>query len=318
MRVDPAIADLRHERARQLRMQAAMFAVRDAWRHETRVAPVFTAFEAYAAGAPLADCAPLAELFAEGETAGHFVGRLCTALAKALARERFGQPPFRHAFDGALSTLLLARSGPARLSLLAQEPGEYETAGVLFSDAVRHEAVIAGEGRGRLAARRPDGRLGHERVRLVPGARSALDLSHRALFVERVERRLVRLRLDRAAPSAAPVREYSLADGRLLSQSSGDVRQSRQEMMVSLLGRMKRAEAAPLIAEIAVEDGPDALRWQALREALALDTASGFAALCRIARSPLDPLAAPAGVLRAQLVEAHPELLVFEESLCRE
>jgi hypothetical protein len=89
-------------------------------------------------------------------------------------------------------------------------------------------------------------------------------------------------------------------------------------MMLSLLGRMKRREAAPLMAAIAEEDGPDALRWEALREALALDTAAGFAALCRVARAPLDPLAEPAGALRAQLVKMHPELLALKEARCRE
>jgi hypothetical protein len=318
MRVDPAIAELRRDRAPQRRAQAAMAAVRDAWRQEARVAPVFEAFEAYAAGASLGACPGLARLFADGDAAGEFVAGLCRALAAALAHEPFGQAPFRHAFDGVRSTLLLARSGAARLSLLAQEPGSFESATAVFSDAERYEAVIAGKGWARRTARRRDGTFGHQRLRLVPGLRIALDLTRRALFVERVERRLVRLRLDRAVPSAGPTREYSLADGRLLTQASSDVRRSRQEMLFSLLGRMKRTEAAPLMAEIAREEGPDALRWQALREALALDTASGFAALCGIARSPLDPLAAPAGALRAQLIEAHPELSTFEETLCRE
>jgi hypothetical protein len=317
MRVDPALAELRRERAPQRRMQAAMAAVRDTWRREARVAPIFEAFEAYATGTPLADCPELARLFAEGTAAEQFVAGLCRALAEALAHAPLGQPPFRHAFDGSLSTLQLARSGPARLSLLAREPGRFESASAPFSDAERYEAVIAGEGWARRTTRRPDGTFEHQRSRLAYGARMALDLSRRALFVERVERRLVRLRLDRAKPSPGPMREYSLVDGSLLAQSSGDMRRSRQEMLLSLLGRMKRLEAAPLMAGIAREEGPDALRWQALRESLALDTASGFAALCAIARAPLDPLSAPAGALRAQLIEAHPELLTFEESLCR-
>jgi hypothetical protein len=298
-------------------MQAAMFAVRDAWRGEARIAPVFAAFDAYAAGAPLADCPALTELFDRGAAAEAFVADLGSTFAEALAREPFGQVPFRHACDETLSTLLLARAGTARLSLLAQEPGEYSSAGVAFSDAMRHEAVIKGEGRARLTTRRPDGALEHDPLPLARGATATLDLVHQALFVERVERRLVRLRLQRDARSPGPTREYALADGRLLQQSAGDIRHSRHEMMLALLGRMKRTETAPLIAAVAVEEGPDVLRWQALREALALDTASGFAVLCRVARSPNDPLAAPAGVLRAQLVEAHPELLAFEEAQCR-
>ena len=48
----------------------------------------------------------------------------------------------------------------------------------------------------------------------------------------------------------------------------------------------------------------------------ALDTATGFRALGRVARGAGDPLAAPAGALRAQLVEAHPELLSLEDGRC--
>ena len=106
----------------------------------------------------------------------------------------------------------------------------------------------------------------------------------------------------------APTREYDFATGALLRQAAGDVRASRHEAMLALLGRMGRAEAAPVMAAIAREPGDDSLRWQALRECLALDTAAGFAALCEVARAPDDPLAEPAGALRAQLLEAHPGL----------
>lgn len=317
MRVAPDIAALRKDRAPQLRAQAAMFAARAAWQGRAAVAPVLADLQDFGRGAALSACPALAELFATGEAAGLFVAGFSSAFADALAGEPLGQLPFRHGLDGVLSTLLLARSGTARLTLVALEPGEYEAAGVLFSDAVRHDAVIGGAAVARLTTRLADGAFEHDRLDLGSGGRLALDLSRRALFVERVERRLVVLRLRRDAPLPEPMREYSLADGGLLQQSAGDIRHSRHEMMVALLGRMQRREAAPTIAEIAGEAWPDALRWEALREALALDTAAGFAALCRIARSPADTLSAPAGALRAQLIEAHPELLEFEEAQCR-
>ena len=317
MRVDPAIAALRTDRSPQRRAQAAMFAARDAWREPAEIAPVLAEFERFGVGASLEVCPVLAGLFDRAEAAGRFAAALCTSFARVLAREPFGQLPFRHGFDGMASTLLLARSGSARLSLVAHEPGERRVDSVAFSDAVRHDAVIAGEGCAMRVKRRLDGHLAPVSRRLACGDRITLDLASEALLVERVERRLVVLRLHRTTNAPGPVREYALADGRLLRQSAGDIRHSRQEMMLALLGRMKRFEAAPLMAEMACEEGPDALRWQALREGLALDTASGFAALCRIARSPLDPLSEPAGVLRAQLIEAHPALLAFEEAQCR-
>jgi hypothetical protein len=50
------------------------------------------------------------------------------------------------------------------------------------------------------------------------------------------------------------------------------------------------------------------LRWQALRECLALDTLAGFRALTAVATACDDPLAGAAGALRAQLVETYPQL----------
>ena len=87
--------------------------------------------------------------------------------------------------------------------------------------------------------------------------------------------------------------------------------------MLALLGRMGRREAAPTMAAMARESGSEALRWQALRECLALDTKEGFEALTDVARATGDPLAMPAGALRAQLVEAHPELLSLVPVPCR-
>jgi hypothetical protein len=86
--------------------------------------------------------------------------------------------------------------------------------------------------------------------------------------------------------------------------------------MLALLGRMRRAETAPVMAAIAREPGDASLRWQALRECLALDTAAGLAALSYLARTGDDPLAPPAGALRAQLIETHPELHALDSAAC--
>ncbi|MGB3379361.1 MAG: hypothetical protein WBA55_11395, partial [Allopontixanthobacter sediminis] len=72
---------------------------------------------------------------------------------------------------------------------------------------------------------------------------------------------------------------------------------------------------APVLADMA-RRGSDHLRWQALCECLALDTATGFSALCVIARDAGDTLSDRASSLRAQLIEAHPQLAEFEETLC--
>jgi hypothetical protein len=124
------------------------------------------------------------------------------------------------------------------------------------------------------------------------------------------------LRLHRVAAQPKPTRALALADGTVVHRASGDLAASRSEMMLTVLGRMGHAAAAPEMASLAGEPGEPSLRWQALRECLALDTTAGFAALLAIARAADDPLCAAAGALRAQLVETHPQLLALEDDPC--
>jgi hypothetical protein len=50
------------------------------------------------------------------------------------------------------------------------------------------------------------------------------------------------------------------------------------------------------------------LRWEALRQCLALDTRAGLALLAGLADNPADPLAAPARALQRQLAASDPAL----------
>lgn len=305
MRVDPAIAALRQDRGRQRGVQAAMAAACRAWQTEPEVADVLADMATFGDGAHLADCPALAAVFAGAERAHALVTTLSRRLCAALASEPLGHPPLRHGFDGSSATLLLARAGRAQLVLQAIEPGERHFASACYSDAERHELVLAGTARARVVRRRC---FTVHPLALAPGVRLALDVSREALQVLAVEQRLVSLRLHRFAAAPGPSREYSLADGVLLHQSAGSRATSRSEIALALLGRMGRAEAAPAMAAIARAPGDRSLRWQALRECLALDSAEGFAALSAVANSAADPLARPAAALRAQLVEAYPEL----------
>ena len=132
------------------------------------------------------------------------------------------------------------------------------------------------------------------------------------MLLRRIAGSLVSLKLQRRAAGCGETREYDLADGTLVHQAAGTARDSRLELAATLLGRMGRSDAAPALADLATEPGSASLRWQALRECLGLDTATGFAALCRIAADAADPLAAPAGALRARLVEQHPQLATLQ------
>lgn len=320
MRVDPVIAALRGDCAPQRKAQTRMVSACDAWRAETAVARVLRELEAYGAGASLADCRVLETTMTSTAAARELTASFCRHFSGALSEMNLGHPPFRYGFDGRRSTFLLARSGRAQLTLHALEPGRADPLQVSFSDSSRHELVLAGAGRGRIVScdrHAERASLGIAETVLGEGSRFAFDLNRQALQVTGIERRLVSLRLLRDAELPQPTRAYRLADGAFLGQAEGALRSSRQEMMLALLGRMGRADAAPEMATLACEEGRDALRWQALRECLALDTAEGFQALTRLSRNAGDPLAAPAGALRAQLVEAHPQLLELEQGACR-
>jgi len=317
VRIDPALAALKYDRDRQRRAQAAMAAACHAWRGAPEVREVLAAFERFAVGAPLADCPALAAAFTGEDSAQRLAAALVRECARALTVEPFGHPPFRHGYDRGASTLLLARHGRAQLVLHAREPGSHSFHVAGFSDAERHEAVLAGRAKARIVCRRgPFGRFADRPLTLEPGVRLALDLREDALQLLAIERRLVSLRLHRAVSNPGPSREYCLVTGALLRQSAGDIRTSRREISLALLGRMRRAEAAPVMAALARRPGDASLRWQAVRECLALDTAAGFSALAGLAGAADDPLARPAAALRAQLLDAHPELRAVEPTPC--
>lgn len=319
MKVDPVIAALRGDRAPQRQAQAAMKSACDAWRAEDGAADLLVELVEFGAGAPIEACPALEAAFAGQGAAEQSMMQLVRHFCAALAANPLGHPPFRHGFNGSAASLLLARSGRAQLLLQSREPGRHTYSSATFSDALRYDATLAGRAEAtilRIAG--PSHRVSfqEERVRLRPGARLALDCFSETLLVERVETRLVTLRLLRNSAEPQPGREYCRDSGRLLHQSAGELATSRREMMVALLGRMERADAAPVFARMALSEHDNGLRWQCLRESLALDTAEGFAALGAIARDVHDPLCLEAGNLRARLVETHPQLMQLEASRC--
>jgi len=317
MHVAPEIRALLADPSLLDRAQAHHDAAHAAWQAQPGTAAVLEAFAAFASGADLAVCGALAALFGEDGAGAHFAASLTTALLPAIAAERFGHVPLRHQATPASATLLLAQEAAATLTLvviagpaLARMPAPRSAA---FAPSEEHDLVLAGTGEGRLVERRADDSLVQHPLRFAPGLALGRDVEREALLVDRVPGTMVLMRLSRRRAGVVPVREYELAGGRLIHQAASDPRESRMELAMALLGRMRRSDAAPTLAAIALEPGRgDSLRWQALRECLGLDTAAGFRALTTLARSDADPLAIPAGALRAQLVEQYPVLSELE------
>jgi hypothetical protein len=321
MIVHPDLRALRSDTAPQRDAQDRLFAAVSRWRHDPAIAAPLADMARFAEGHALADCAALATLFDERcQTASRLAQAFAAVGAKALVEAPLAYFPMRHFSDGVVSTLLLAHHGAATLSLVAIDgaglAARPPATAVDFRPSDVVERVLAGSADAERVTLHPrderSARLDRERFSLAPGQVIRRDGAREALILGGIDRCLVKLRLQRRRAGEGPTREYALADGSLLHQAASSARDSRLELMMALLRRMERADAAPHLAGLAREPGSMALRWQALRECLALDTLSGFRVLAAIAAAPNDPLASMAGAVRAQLIEAHPQLQELE------
>ncbi len=317
MIIHPDLRALRSDDAPQRLAQQSLHHTMARWRANPDVASVIYAIEELASGKPLEQCPALAALFAgDGEAGFSFVSALIAHSTAALSEAPLAHVPMRHFSDGCTSTLLLARNGQVTLSIIAIDGAELarrpEPRNISFAPNETWELILNGRARADLISCQPNGprfaELKRHTIDLAHGSIMYRDGSHQARQLRAIDGTLVSLRLQRRGRNAGATREYALADGQLVHQAAGNPRDSRLELMLALLCRMHRIDAAPLMADLARSDASSPLRWQALRECLALDTGIGFAALSAIAASGDDPLAGPAGALSAQLVESHPEL----------
>lgn len=324
MQIDPQIGALRGDHAAQRAMQRAVADAMAQCRHDSALSPVLTDLESYGTGVPLSDCTHLAALFAADgsprKAIEPFVRRLVT-LQRAYPLALLA---FRHQSGAGFHFLLIAGKGRATLGLALHEGGAHFAAPTTatFSDAERHEAVLAGAGEiSMLEIARENGEhamIEECRRRVSTGTVFTCSGRKQSRIVRSLASRLLVLRLARTGEAMLPARQFALPSGRLVHRACGDRRESRHEMMLTLLGRMGRCDAAPLLADLAVQDGAggEQFRWQALRECLALESAAGFRALSSIAEDPADPLARPARELRANLVQTHPQLAALEPASC--
>jgi len=270
---------------------------------------------------PLECANALIGLFANGDAALSVVAPLARKLVDLHRARPLAQLAFRHQSRPGFHFLQLAAKGRAAMGLALHDDQAVQDASTVatFPDSEWDEIVLAGAADIALLEIRGEQRNhaiidSHCRT-LEAGDRLSFAGAVRSRMVRRVHGRFLTLRLTRIAQRPRPTRQFDLATGRLVHRASGDRHESRDEMMMALLGRMRRKDAAPVLAAL-TRSGSDHLRWQALRECLALDSAAGFAALGRIATDPTDDLAPEAGALRARLVEAHPQLARWGPAPC--
>jgi hypothetical protein len=319
--IHPELRALWGDDAPQRVAQLALIGRLDDWRAESRMSALLANLDEFSGGKPLAACPLLSALFEQDDPAASRFARDFTRMCvEVLDDYPLGHVPFKHFTDGVHSTLLLERNGNVTLSLIAVDGEGFASrpAPVTadFSPSEVWEHVLAGEARADLIELRDEaggeGALEKRDLALREGMVVRRRAGRQTIQLREVSGCLVTLRLQYRKLDAGPTREYRLADGEFVHQAAGNPRDSWIEMLVALAGRMGRHDAASLLADIALEQGSRALRWQALRECLALDTIAGFTALCAIARSDEDELAPAAVALRSQLIEAHPQLAEIE------
>lgn len=317
MLIRPELEALRRDDTPQRIAQRWLVDRADAWRKNACGGQLVPELERLAAGAELDRLPNLAALFRAGDpAAAGLVSSAIDWLVEDMAAMPFGQVPLRHICTRVVATLVLARCPGASLAVQAIDGAglacKPSPASVSFSGNETWDRVLAGSAEvEQVGIVRTD--AAGVVLERVPANLAAGSISHRmgreqAQILVRVPGVLVTLKLQRHTADHGPTREYALADGRLLHQAAGQARESRLELAAALLGRMGRSDAAPLLAEMALEPGSRSLRWQALRECLGLDTGVGFAALSAVAADPDDSLAGPAAALRARLLIDYPEL----------
>lgn len=312
-----ALAALREDDAAWAAGQKGLAAMLGLWRARPGVASVLAAFERFAKGAALEDCGELAALFdGASPAAQEFAFGLIEVGLSGLGAHPLGQLPLRHGVTSAAHTLLLAHRGSATLALVVFDgeelselpvPGSAEFAPVetwshVLAGSGMADRVLSGEPRDD----RADIRI--EAAPLQPGTTHYRHGSRESLQVRSARGSLVKLRLQRFIGGNEPVREYALSDGALLHQAAARPEDSRYELAMAVLARMERRDAIPAMSRIATGAANEALRWQALRELLTLDTRAGMVLLAQVAASDDDGLAVPAQELRASLLAAWPEL----------
>lgn len=315
MILHPRLRALQSDDGPQRAAQGVLQSALASWREQPDVAPVLAALDRFADNTPLDRCPSLAALFGKGDPAGRlFAAGFVSAVAQALGAAPLGHVPLRHAAEGKTSTLVLARCGRAALSLIATSQsaldGRCDRPAVGFGPGEVWEHVLAGRARAEaiecFASGSRSALFERRAIELGPGKIVSLACEKQALRLREIDGCLVSLRLQRRGDEAQVKRHYDLLTGELIHQSAGNPGDSRKEMMMTLLGRMERGDAAPLMARMACGQGSEPLRWLALRECLALDSGEGFVALCAITDSPDDPLAARAAELRHRLQAEHP------------
>ncbi|MEL7199188.1 MAG: hypothetical protein AAGL10_12815 [Pseudomonadota bacterium] len=319
MHIHPAIAALRKAKAAQREMQSEFSRVIKDWLDLAQSRAIADELQVYCDGGDLDDCPALDRLVSDELSANAFVQQWQRTIIAAMQEFPLGVPSFGHAGSDGFSSMVLLSSGNASLSILAYEDLGYtiRPTSAVFSDRQTHEIVLSGQAGGLL----------HE-VRQCDGVDTIIDTcsAHwrsgativtkgpcEARQVVSVEGSMVVLQLSLQSANPQPTREYALFDGDLIQSASGDKAASQRFMALSVLGAIAAETQTPSTLEAMERCARDrredpVVRWEAVRQLLALKASKGLALLASIEACGDDVLKEPAGQLRIALQSEQPEL----------
>lgn len=315
MRVDPALAAFASDPSGMARAQGRVLSARTAWAARPEVRAVLADCAKWGRDGRFEDCTHLRQLISGGG-AREFAEGWLAAMIAAWRKTPLAQVPFRHSYSGGTGAVHLHSADRVTLALMVVEPqAASHPRTIAFTDCERHEIVLAGRGEAVCYDRVANGPPQRDARILAPGARLSRD-KERSRAIVSLDTPLVLLRIARDPEVAEPLREVEIATGRVVHRASTSPADGRAELAAALLGAMGRSDAAPTLADYACGQAGEGARWQALRNALALDTAEGFEALCRVAERPEDPIADDAADLRDRLCTSYPQLANMREEQC--
>ncbi|MEM9502090.1 MAG: hypothetical protein AAF941_09615 [Pseudomonadota bacterium] len=314
MHLHPDIAALRGNRASQQHAQAPVIKASKDWRQSRASQALANSLEAYAGGEDLSGCELLETLLSDHAAALQWAREWIAALIVPLCEEPLGEVPLRSHHSNGFSTIQLLNHGRARLSLyVCDRHTERPMSDIaLWADRESTELLLCGSARGTLHSIpeiRADGaeiQTSHYEWRA--GERMVLVPEQARQFLA-VDETLLVLQLSRSADRPRPTREYRLSDGAVVKSASGDKQASRNVMALAVLGAIEHRPALDVMEDLVNDRRCDSdVRWEAVRQALSLDSTRGLILLNSLEKRACDPLAEPARSLRAQLLAAYPQL----------
>lgn len=249
-------------------------------------------------------------------------GRLDQAL-NLVRDEAFILPPLRLFHGKGLGGLVLAECGRISLSLMLRPFADAVSGASVAQDRViftpghgwtrfiraggahirRYEVAVHAEeatGGFTAACAAPCRFMGE--YALGDGETLLIDQAHQAFNIVGGTGDVLMLQLNIASPSIMPLREYDGRSGALLRAASSLRANSFRQMGFSVLRHLGRRDAAHLFAS---ELGnPDfSLRWQIMREWIALDTLTALSHLRKMATEDSHPEVRRAAAAALDLVE---------------